>query len=108
MFNVQFPAPPVGVPGDYNNNGVVDAADYVVWRDQPASLQNEGASLGVVDQADYDFWRARFGAMSGSGSGPAPVPEPSTVLLAAWAMAALGSRGIRPSSHSIRPLCFRS
>ena len=25
-----------GLQGDYNNNGTVDAADYVVWRDNPA------------------------------------------------------------------------
>jgi hypothetical protein len=64
-----------GVLGDYNGNGVVDAADYVVWRDNPASLQNEGASPGVVNQADYDFWRSRFGATAGSGT-LATVPEP--------------------------------
>ncbi len=27
------PAPPMGVPGDYSGNGVVDAADYTRWRD---------------------------------------------------------------------------
>jgi hypothetical protein len=97
MFNVQFTAPPDGVLGDYNNNGVVDAADYVVWRDQPASLQNEGASPGVVDQMDYDFWRARFGAMSGSGGGVATVPEPSTLLLVALAITALGCVTRRPN-----------
>jgi hypothetical protein len=72
-----------GLAGDYNNNGVVDAADYVVWRNNPASLQNEGASAGVVDQADYDFWRTQFGKSNGaSGSlSAASVPEPGTLLL---------------------------
>ena len=45
--------------GDYNNNGAVDAADYVVWRDG-GPLQNETASIGTVDQADYDEWRRRL------------------------------------------------
>jgi hypothetical protein len=73
----------VGVPGDYNDNGTVDAADYVAWRDNPATLVNEGASPGVVDAADYDFWRARFGATSGPGAGASAgaVPEPTTGLM---------------------------
>jgi hypothetical protein len=41
--------PPM-VPGDYNRNGIVDAADYVVWR------KNDGTPAG------YDAWRANFGA----------------------------------------------
>jgi hypothetical protein len=74
------------VAGDYNNNGIVDAADYVIWRKRlgPGSLPNEGGiSPGVVDTADYNFWRSRFGATSGSGSalGESAVPEPGTLLL---------------------------
>jgi hypothetical protein len=71
-----------GVQGDYNNNGVVDMADYVLWRNG-GPLQNEGASLGVNDAADYTFWRAHFGNTSGSGSGlgSGNVPEPTSVGL---------------------------
>jgi hypothetical protein len=73
-----------GLAGDYNGNGVVDAADYVLWRNGPPSLQNEGASPGVVNKADYDFWRSQFGKSTGSGAqlASAPVPEPSTRFLA--------------------------
>lgn len=94
--------PPAGVNGDYNNNGVVDAADYVIWRDhmnQSFQLQNEGGiSPGVVDQADYSFWRSRFGATSGSGSGLAgstAVPEPSAVVLACLGLMAIAFSGRR-------------
>jgi hypothetical protein len=74
------------VAGDYNSNGIVDAADYVIWRKRlgPGSLPNEGGiSPGVVDTADYNFWRSRFGATSGSGAalGAGSVPEPDTLLL---------------------------
>jgi hypothetical protein len=80
----------VGVPGDYNDNDVVDAADYVAWRNSPATLTNEGASPGVVNQADYDFWRTRFGATSAAGAGlGAAVPEPATIALIAFACAAM-------------------
>jgi hypothetical protein len=76
----------VGVAGDYNGNGTVDAADYVVWRNSvgPGSLPNEGGiSPGVVDSADYNFWRSRFGATSASGAalGESGVPEPGALLL---------------------------
>jgi hypothetical protein len=83
--------------GDYNRDGSVDAADYVVWRDtlgetspnldpntfKVISLGNmsaNGAVSGncshttsnceVIDQADYDVWRANFGrTVSASGGG---------------------------------------
>ncbi len=79
-----------GVPGDYNGNGVVDAADYVLWRNG-GPLQNEVDNPGVVDQQDYVEWRARFGNTSGSGSlaQPAAVPEPTTALLTILALFAL-------------------
>jgi hypothetical protein len=70
---------PVGVAGDYNNNGVVDAADYVLWKNG-GPLQNEVASIGTNDAADYDAWRARFGNTTGSGSA-AGVPEPGALGL---------------------------
>ena len=64
-----------GVPGDYNQNGTVDAADYTVWRDhlgQTFTLTNENpaaATPGVVDAEDYAFWKSHFGESLGSGSG---------------------------------------
>ncbi|HEX3600410.1 MAG TPA: PEP-CTERM sorting domain-containing protein, partial [Lacipirellulaceae bacterium] len=75
-----------GVPGDYNNNGVVDAADYVVWRSNvgAATIPNRGTGIsGTVGSVDYDFWKAHFGNTSGSGSGlsSAAVPEPTTLAL---------------------------
>jgi fibronectin-binding autotransporter adhesin len=76
---------PADVQGDYNQNGTVDAADYVLWRKSvgPGSLQNEGGiSPGVVDGEDYNFWRSRFGATSGAGAVlSATIPEPGCALL---------------------------
>jgi hypothetical protein len=83
-FRIVQQSEPV-VLGDYNYNGVVDAADYVVWRKNlgPGTLANEaGISPGVVDQADYRYWRSRFGATAEFRSAlTATVPEPDTVLL---------------------------
>ncbi len=87
----------VGVPGDYNNNGVVDAADYVLWRNG-GPLQNEVVTIGSVTPEDYTEWRARFGNTSGSGSalGAGAVPEPATVTLL-WVV--LGSLYIARRTH---------
>ena len=63
---VDYITGPGGVAGDYNGNGAVDAADYVVWRNG-GPLQNDPTT--GVQPADYDFWRSRFGATSGAGSG---------------------------------------
>ncbi|HEX4413204.1 MAG TPA: GH25 family lysozyme [Lacipirellulaceae bacterium] len=76
------------MPGDFNNDYVVDAHDYDVWRssvgEAAGTLQNDnsGAEVGTVQ---YVAWRSNFGAAaSGAGSSlanQAAVPEPSTLLL---------------------------
>src|SRR5262245_36372870 len=78
------------VLGDYNNNGIVDAADYVLWRNG-GPLQNEGMTPGSVTPEDYTFWRSRFGATSGSGtaSGSGAVPEPVSETALVFAGVAL-------------------
>jgi hypothetical protein len=84
-----FAPPVVGVPGDYNNNGKVDGADYVLWRNG-GPLQNEVATAGSTTPEDYAEWRSRFGNPPGSGSalGGAAVPEPTTIFLAILAIGA--------------------
>jgi fibronectin-binding autotransporter adhesin len=83
-----------GVAGDYNGNGVVDMADYVLWRNG-GPLQNEGSTVGTVDASDYDFWRAHFGNTSGSGSGlgsGSAVPEPTSLALVVLCLGGLVAR----------------
>jgi hypothetical protein len=78
--------------GDYNENCMVDAADYVVWRNNAGTVNLLPNDLigGTIGQAHYDQWRANFGASLGTGSGSslpsaepssAAVPEPATVIL---------------------------
>jgi hypothetical protein len=67
------------LPGDYNFNGIVDAADYSVWRDTVGStndLRADGSSAsmagvpdGVVDAHDYAWWKANFGNVLELGAG---------------------------------------
>jgi hypothetical protein len=78
------------VPGDYNNNGTVDAADYVDWRNG-GPLDNEDDEPDVINDADYVFWKSQFGnpleEAAGSVVGASPVPEPASILLALAALA---------------------
>jgi probable HAF family extracellular repeat protein len=64
---------PVELPGDFNLDGTIDAADYVVWR------KNSGTP------ESYNTWRANFGATLGKGVGGSvshnAVPEPHSLLL---------------------------
>ena len=80
----------LGIPGDYNQNGTVDAADYTIWRDhlgQTFTLTNENpnaATPGAVDAEDYAFWKPHFGEIAGGGPGSganAAVPEPTSRVL---------------------------
>jgi Tol biopolymer transport system component len=76
--------------GDYNLDGVVDAADYTVWRDTLAN------SSGGAEK--FTLWRANFGRKSGSGQvavAPSSVPEPATWMLLGGAMLVVIRRGRR-------------
>jgi autotransporter-associated beta strand protein len=82
----QFVPPPL--VGDFNDDGSVDAADYIVWR------KTDGTPT------DYSDWRANFGRTSpGAGSasalsGDSAVPEPSAVV-----MLSLGIAGVVAWRH---------
>lgn len=73
--------------GDYNGNGKVDAADYVLWRNDPASFGG--------DPAGYNTWRSNFGnggAGSGAGVGAAAVPEAGSVALVLLGLSLCGMK----------------
>lgn len=95
-----IPVEAAGVPGDYNQNGQVDAADYTKWRDNLGAniaLPNEGATPGTVTAEDYTFWKSRFGS-SGAGAGVdfgAAVPEPAGCWLVGMATLGVGVAGCR-------------
>ena len=76
--------------GDYNQNGVVDTADFVVWRDSigtmGAGLAADGNHDNKITQLDYNIWKANFGTtIDGGGEGSAEqhlaVPEPASLSL---------------------------
>ena len=77
-FRVASAIEAISLTGDFNDDGSVDAADYVVWR----------KGFGTTyTQDDYNDWRTNFGATLGSGAAAKPssraaVPEPSSILIA--------------------------
>jgi hypothetical protein len=92
------------VPGDYNNNGLAEAADYVVWRKNEGTnnlLPNDGGLPGPIGTGHYNQWRANFGKTGGSGTGAGSsatgsgrevadvVPEPNTFVAAVTLAAAI-------------------
>jgi len=103
--------------GDYNGNGVVDAADYTVWRDNfgaSITLPND-STPGSVTQDDFTEWKNNFGNAGGpsgpgtlvqgfvryvGGAGSASaVPEPNSVLLVGIGLASLIVGGWRKSTN---------
>lgn len=74
---------PSSLTGDFNHDGLVDAADYTVWRDTSGASGPLHAADGngdrSVDEADLNLWRAAYGM---STPPPLAVPEPSAWLLA--------------------------
>ncbi len=81
-----------GTWGDYNQDGVVDTADYIVWRKMFGQTVTpfsgaDGDGDGMVDSDDYHVWTAHFGQIILPGSGAAAqslhaaVPEPRSLVL---------------------------
>jgi len=95
------------VDGDYSENQVVDQFDYeIFWRQffgSTSVLLADGNLDGVINAADYVVWRKNLGlslrgagADSASGAasemslGVSAVPEPSGVILGIIALSCLG------------------
>ena len=75
--------------GDYNENGIVDAADYTLYRDTLGNSVTpfsgaDGDGDGVIGAGDYNVWVANFGSSAATGLA---VPEPSGFLLLLMALA---------------------
>jgi hypothetical protein len=72
---------PNPLTGDFNYDGAVDAADYVVWRKTLSSIDDlraDGDGDADVDQDDYSVWRANVGAVApGPPEAPAVASPPA-------------------------------
>ena len=76
--------------GDYNEDGIVDAADYSVWRNTFGQsvlfgTKADGNGSGMIDAGDYHVWKTHFGetvAFGSASSSPINVPGPHSFILA--------------------------
>jgi hypothetical protein len=104
-----------GMPGDYNDDGFVNAADYTVWRNalgQTSDLSADGNYDGQIDWNDYEVWKTGYGAASGLGSSfathPSEVPEPGAATILVVSAALLLWRR-RAAVHTVSiPTCGRT
>jgi beta-glucanase (GH16 family) len=95
--------PQAGLSGDYNNNGQVDAGDYVVWRrtfgQSGIGLAADGSGNGSIGPEDYQVWAANLGnsALPGGAAMAGSIPEPATsVSMAVSLMLIYAQRFARP------------
>jgi len=71
------------LPGDYDLDNDVDNDDYAFWKQHfgetnGVGLQADGNDDGIVNAADYTVWRNNLGATApGAGAGSAASPEPT-------------------------------
>jgi len=83
LVSFVFPIEPSGPPGDFNHDGIVDAADYVLWRKN-----------NIDGESGYNTWRANFGATAAGAAAVArsttsAIPEPASlglIVIAAWGL----------------------
>ncbi len=102
----------VRLAGDYNNDGVVNASDYILWRQTlgqtgvTAYSGADGDGNGKIESADFFVWRSHFGetpssfgAAAGAMLDAAAVPEPTALWLT---VAGVISVWVRPTRRAAR------
>jgi dockerin type I repeat protein len=75
-----------GMTGDFNNDGSVDTADYLVWRKSlgqtGTNLAADGNTDNKIDDEDYGMWRSHYGEMVHADPlATGAVPEPLAAAL---------------------------
>lgn len=92
MLNVTL----VALAGDYNDDGTVNAADYVVWRNNlgaPSGTLPNDVDGGVIGAAQYETWKSNFGLAAENGAlASTTVPEPASLLTIGLAVAGAFAR----------------
>jgi hypothetical protein len=101
FHNVEFHLLPPPLAGDYNYDGVVNAVDYTVWRNNFGTVypRADGNNSLLVDAGDYTVWKANYGnALPAGAGGLSTVPESSPLAicfaaLGCWSVVRCGRTG---------------
>jgi autotransporter-associated beta strand protein len=86
------------ISGDYNSDGVINTADYNLWRNSLGNAVTPGSKAdgngnGVIDLGDYVIWRKLYAAAGGTSVGlTASIPEPAALLIAVTALVIVALR----------------
>lgn len=91
--------------GDFNSDGTVNIADYVVWRNNlgapEGTLPNDPHS-GVIGSDQFDTWKANFGLTGGEGGGWMPISDQTVAGFPSGTGDGLGwEAGLNPDSHEV-------
>jgi hypothetical protein len=105
---VKFGSLPTFTPNvaDYNHDGNVDGADFLVWQRGVGSAVTpgtgaDGSHNGVIDAADLALWKTNFGSATAVA---ASVPEPGALALLMVAAATISACGPGRRGHAGRKL----
>jgi hypothetical protein len=92
LYDLSLTAAVLFPSGDFDKNGVVDGADFLLWQREfgatGASLAADANHDNRVNAADLSLWQAHFGETT-AGAMPSiqQIPESPTYALALWALA---------------------
>jgi hypothetical protein len=99
----------ISIPGDYDQNGMVNAADYTVWRNTlgaTTDLRADGNHNRIVDLADYDVWKSHFG-LSNVGFGSVGAASSDNQAPASVKLSPTVDITVSQSASSIEPRTTR-
>lgn len=100
LYRVDASEISTGLPGDYDGDSRVGLFDLQVWRLQYGSslLAADGNGDGIVDAADYTVWRDAYAQASGApAAAPAPEPNAAALVAAFFALLCLFNRNLTPT-----------
>jgi hypothetical protein len=91
---------------DFNRDGGVNAADYVIWRKYngtsvPPGTLGDADHNGQVDNLDRDIWIAQFGTSGGAGSGSVAAAENQVYESSIPAALPAATTSSKPASDSV-------
>jgi Fibronectin type III domain len=104
---------------DFNGSGIVDVADFIVWRkfnntSVPPGTRGDANHDGVVNNDDYQIWRAQFGTSPAASAGSSNAPANASRTAEAGADSAVanavvpgGSVDYGSANHPTRRLSYR-